>query len=125
MNKIAYLHNHTDHGSNLRMLDCINKVPALIDRAVELQAYGLAVTDHESLSAHVQALKYVKEGKEKGTIPEDFKLILGNEIYLVNSLEEVRNNYISKETQFWHFIILAKDLVGHKQLRELLSLIHI
>ena len=122
MNKIAYLHNHTDHGSNLRMLDCINKVPALIDRAVELQAYGLAITDHESLSAHVQALKYVKEGKEKGTIPEDFKLILGNEIYLVNSLEEVRNNYIPKETQFWHFIILAKDLVGHKQLRELSSL---
>ena len=115
------LHDHSDY-SNLRLVDSIDKIKNLIYRSVELGHKGIAITDHESVSAHVDALKVVKEGKEKGTIPEDFKLILGNEIYLVNSLEEVRNNYIPKETQFWHFILLAKDIVGHRQLRELSSL---
>lgn len=115
------LHDHSDY-SNLRLVDSIDKIKNLIYRSVELGHKGIAITDHESVSGHVDALKVVKEGKEKGTIPEDFKLILGNEIYLVNSLEEVRDNYVPKETQFWHFILLAKDLVGHRQLRELSSL---
>ena len=34
----------------------------------------------------------------------DFKIILGNEIHLVDSLEEVRDNYKGKETKFFHFI---------------------
>ena len=115
------LHDHDDY-SNIRLVDSINKVKNLIYRSVELGHKGLAITDHESVSGHVDALKIVKEGKQNGTIPKDFKLILGNEIYLVNSLEEVRDNYVPKETKFWHFILLAKDAVGHHQLRELSSL---
>lgn len=115
------LHDHTEY-SNLRLVDSIDKVKALIYRAVELGRNGIAITDHESVSGHVDAIKVVKEGKEKGKIPKDFKLILGNEIYLVDSLESVRENYISKVTKFWHFILLAKDAEGHRQLRELSSL---
>ena len=46
---------------------------------------------------------------------KDYKLILGNEIYLCNrkSIEE------DKEYIFYHFILLAKDAIGHKQIREL------
>ena len=44
----------------------------------------------------------------------DFKIILGNEIYLIKKEE-----YKLPETKFWHFILLAKDLKGYMQIREL------
>ena len=47
-------HAHTDF-SNLRLLDCINPVEKLIDRAIEMGLSGIAITDHEAVSAHVRA----------------------------------------------------------------------
>ena len=113
-------HCHTDR-SNIRLLDSTNSVKDLILTAVKLNYKGVAITDHECLSAHVQAIKLAREFKQKGEIPEDFKLILGNEIYLVDSLEEVKDNYKSGETKFPHFLLLAKDKEGHEQLRILSS----
>lgn len=54
------LHNHTEY-SNLRLLDCINKVEDLINYAHELKLNGVAITDHEALSAHIKALKFYKQ----------------------------------------------------------------
>ena len=51
---------------------------------------------------------------------QNFKLILGNEIYLVrNGLN--KDNFIAGEDRYYHFILLAKDDIGHKQIRELSS----
>ena len=118
---MIHLHVHDDY-SNIRLIDSINKIDNLVKKAVELKNSGIAITDHESVSGHIQALQVVESGKKSGAIPKDFKLILGNEIYLVNSLEEVKDNYIPKQTKFWHFLLLAKDEIGHKQLRILSSL---
>ncbi len=118
---MTYLHNHTDRGSNLRMLDCTTKTKSLIDRALELGASGVAITDHESLSSHVEAIKYINELRTKKRINDDFKLVLGNEIYLIDEIENI-NNQKKVSTPFYHFILLAKDAVGHKQLRYLSSL---
>lgn len=118
---MIHLHVHSDY-SNIRLIDSINKIPKLIGRAVELNNQGIAITDHESVSGHVRAIQEVKKGKSNGTIPECFKLILGNEIYLVDSIEKVRDNYQSGITKFWHFLLLAKDEIGHRQIRELSSL---
>jgi len=83
---------------------------------------GVAFTEHESVSSHVKAIQATEKLKEKGKIDKDFKLILGNEIYLVDSLEEVRDNYKSGgRTKFPHFILLAKDEIGHEQLRYMSS----
>ena len=135
------LHNHTDY-SNIRMLDSTNKVEKLIDRAVSLRLNGIAITDHESLSGHIKAIKHLKSLREKAaarveiTPPDqeelyttavaardyinNFKLILGNEIYLVrNKLD--KNNYVKGEDRYHHFILLAKDEIGHEQLRQLSS----
>ncbi len=102
-------HNHT-HYSNLRLPDAIIKPTDLIDRAYELGLSGVAITDHEVLSAHVEAIKHFnKNYKDK-----DFKLILGNEPYLV----EKRDMGI----KYPHFLILAKNKLGHKALRELSSI---
>ncbi len=113
-------HCHTDV-SNIRLLDSTNKVKDLLKCSVEMGYKGIAITDHEVLSAHVQAIKTVREMKKKNTMPEDFKLILGNEIYLVDSLEEVKDNYKSGVTKFPHFLLLAKDEIGHEQLRVMSS----
>jgi DNA polymerase-3 subunit alpha len=114
-------HNHTDY-SNLRLLDCTNSVEDLILTAANIGYKGIAISDHETVSAHVQAIKKTRELKEKKKIPEGFKLILGNEIYLCNDIESVKDNYKSGVTKFPHFLILSRDKIGHEQLRLLSSL---
>ena len=75
-----------------------------------MKLLGVSISDHESISGHVKAIQKQKQLLEKGI---DFKIMLANEIYLVDSLEEVRDNYQSKVTKFYHFILLAKDAIGH------------
>jgi DNA polymerase-3 subunit alpha len=96
-------HNHTDK-SNIRLLDSTNRTKDLFETAAKLNYKGLAITDHECLSAHLEAIKIVRSMKKSGKLSDDFKLILGNEIYLVDSLEEVKDNYKSGETKFPHFL---------------------
>ena len=111
------LHTHTEY-SNFRLLDSTNKLNKVIDVAYELGLKGIAITDHETISGHVKAIqKHKKMMKEN----KDFKVILGNEIYLVDSLEEVRDNYKSGETVFYHFSLLAKDESGAEQIRRISS----
>lgn len=118
---VINVHCHTDY-SNIRLLDCINSVKELIEGAVKVGYKGIAITDHESLSAHVKALEVVEKLKKDNKIPQDFKLILGNEPYLVDSITDVRDNYVGGgKTKFPHYILLAKNLEGHKQLRILSS----
>ena len=100
-------HNHTEY-SNLRLLDCINKPKALINKAIELGLTGIAITDHECLSAHMEVNQYAKELREKNP---DFTVALGNEIYLTDTRD--------RGQRYYHFILIAKDAIGHRQLREL------
>jgi DNA polymerase-3 subunit alpha len=113
-------HNHTSK-SNFRLLDCTNSVEDLIQTSADLGYKGISITDHETVSAHVEAIQVTNKLKKSGKIPEDFQLILGNEVYLVNSIEEVKDNYKSGVTKFPHFILIAKDKKGHEQLRYLSS----
>lgn len=103
-------HSHT-HYSNIRLLDCINTPEKLIDRAIELGLSGIAITDHESLGGSVTIDKYRHEIAEKYPA---FKVAIGNEIYLT----ENRKN----GQKYFHFILIAKDAIGHKILRELSSI---
>ena len=103
------VHSHTEY-SNIRILDSINKIPALVKYAREIGLKGISITDHACLSGHVQANILAQDILKED--PE-FKLVLGDEIYLVDKRE---NNI-----KYWHFILLAKDSIGHKQLRILSS----
>lgn len=111
------VHTHSEY-SNLRLLDSINGITDLINGAVEAGYNGIGITDHESLSGHVKAIRHVKEQKQKEKIPKDFKLILGNEIYLIDDLDNYKDNYDSKTMRYYHFLLLAKNKEGHKLLRE-------
>lgn len=114
------VHNHTDY-SNIRLLDSINKVEELIDKAVELNYKGIGITDHESLSGHIKAIQYIKENKENDKIPKDFKLILGDECYLIDDIDKYKNEYDKTKMAYYHFLILAKNKEGHKLLRKISS----
>lgn len=134
-------HNHTEI-SNFRLRDCIIKIPDLINRGLELNYLGICCTDHEALTAHVKFIKRYKELKElkikydqlikEGKIEEakkdkdikknlkyienfseNFKIGLGNEIYLIDSLEDVKSYY--------HFILIAKNKKGYQQIKQISS----
>lgn len=97
------------------MRDCINKTDKLIARALELGHTTIGITDHECVSNSVLVEKIWKQIKEEHP---DFKIIRGNEIYLVrNGLNA--QNFVSGQDRYFHFILLARDALGHKQLREI------
>lgn len=102
-------HSHT-HYSNIRLLDCINRPKNLIKKAYELGLSGIAITDHECVSAWMEVNKFAKEFREEH--PE-FTIALGNEIYLTDTRD--------KGQKYYHFILIAKDAIGAKAIRELSS----
>lgn len=112
------IHAHTDY-SNIRGLDSTNTVEGLITLSHQLGLKGVCITDHETLSGHVKALQFISK-KKKDEDWHDFKVGLGNEIYLCRDDLNTKN-YTKGEDGFWHFILVAKDSVGHKQLRQLSS----
>ena len=57
-----------------------------------------------------------KELKEKGKISKDFKVGLGNEIYLTDTRDKTQ---IEK---YFHFLLIAKNTRGHEALRKLSSI---
>ena len=108
------LHNHTQY-SNLRLRDCIVKEDDLIKYAVELGHEVIAITDHEAVCNAVKVEKIYKKIKKDNP---NFKVILGNEIYLCrNGLNA--SNFNREFDKYYHFVLLAKDAVGHQQIREI------
>ena len=55
--------------------------------------------------------QYAKKIREKNP---DFTIALGNEIYLTDTRDNGQ--------KYYHFILIAKDAIGHKALRELSSI---
>lgn len=66
----------------------------------------MAITDHETIAQSIRICKLQKENP-------DFKIAIGNEIYLTNTRD--------KGQKYYHYILIAKDLEGHRQLRRLSS----
>lgn len=104
------IHNHTDY-SNIRLKDSINKIESLLAYANELGHTVVGFTDHETISSWI---KIEKEAKKYPNI----KVIRGNEIYLCRN--GLNNENFNKEVdRYYHFILLAKDLIGAKQIMEI------
>jgi len=88
-----------------------------MDYALELEHQVVAITEHDTIASAIRAEKYYNKIKKDNP---NFKLIRGNEIYLVrNGLNN--QNYKKETDRYFHFILLAKDLEGHRQIREVSS----
>ena len=107
------LHNHTEYTQLRQMLDSTVKIPDLLQRVIDLGFSACAITDHGLISGHVAMLEAYDKIKEK--CPE-FKVILGNEIYLYDEKDyKVSNKYP-------HFIVWALDRKGHDYLSQFTSM---
>lgn len=110
------IHNHSSYSNALLGFpDVLCSVQDVIQRAYDLGLSGVTITEHEGISSHIQALKYYEQ------MPRDrpFVLGLGNEIYLMEEAEDLANRETHNTYPYYHFILLALDTEGHKQLREL------
>lgn len=118
-------HNHSSY-SNLRGLDAILRLDEMIQYANDIGLAGICLSEHEFIGSHLKFLSEYKRLKKAGKIRDDFRVAVGNEIYLVreDSLEELKENSASRQpmTKFYHFLLLAVNADGHKQIRELSSL---
>lgn len=103
-------HNHS-HYSNIRLLDAINRPVDMVNKAIELGLSGIAITDHECVSAWMEFNQIAQKLHESNP---NFKIALGNEIYLTDDR--------SMGQKYYHFLLIAKDALGAKALRELSSI---
>lgn len=116
--KYSNLHGHTDKSSNLRFFDSSIKINEMLDYAKNNNYGAISFTGHESLSDHISAERMYHKNKE---YYDNFKLVLGNEIYLIDKNEmEVaeENNYKASEFRFNHFLLNALDKKGHEFLQK-------
>ena len=123
MTKDNFINLHThDEYSNIRLKDSTNRIGSMIDYVANtLNQKGFAMTNHDCLSNHVKYINAVKDMKKQNLIPQDFKYILGNEIYLLDENEMNEQLENKRYVSFYHFILIALDGIGHHQLRELSS----
>ena len=70
--------------------DCINKPKNLINRAIELGLAGIAITDHECLSSAPKINFYQEEIEKEHP---DFKIAIGNEIYLTGTRDDKQSYF--------------------------------
>ena len=84
---------------------------SIVDKAIELGINMVGISEHESLSSHIILNKYAQEIKEQHP---NFKIALGNEIYLTETRD--------KNQKYYHSLLCAKDAIGHQTLRELSSI---
>ena len=108
-------HSHTDR-SNFRLRDSTNRLDQLCWYAAKDLGHNfIAITDHETIATAIDCQKIEKEIRKEYP---NFKVIRGNEIYLCRDGLN-KDNYERGKDRFWHWILLAKDAIGHEQLREI------
>lgn len=107
----------------------------MIVYANKIKLKGIVLSDHEVLSGHVKFIDAYKKHRKKmfdkdtpnpNPLPDNFKIGLGNEIYLVeeDSLEELKENVANRnpDSKYYHFLLIASNANGHHQLRQLSSI---
>lgn len=106
MKKYIPLHVH----SHYSLLDGLSKPQQIADRCKEIEVNACALTDHGNIAGSVQ---FYKQMKANGIKP-----ILGCELYICrgNADEKVKENM-----KLEHFLVLAKNLDGWKNLISLVS----
>ncbi|MFL0792593.1 MAG: DNA polymerase III subunit alpha, partial [Prochlorococcus sp.] len=104
------LHNHSDYS----LLDGASQLPQMVQRAAELGMPALALTDHGVMYGAIELLKLCKA--------TGIKPIIGNEMYVINgSIDDPQ----PKKERRNHLVVLAKNVVGYRNLVKLTSLSHL
>jgi DNA polymerase-3 subunit alpha len=108
----VHLHVHSEYS----LLDGACRIPELAARAAELKMPALALSDHGNLFG---AIEFYKECQKAGVKP-----IVGCEVYLAPGSRFDRKANSAKEAAT-HFLLLAKDEEGYRNLVKLVSMAHL
>jgi DNA polymerase-3 subunit alpha len=108
----VHLHVHSEYS----LLDGLSRIPELAARAAELKMPALALSDHGNLFG---AIEFYQECRKAGVKP-----IIGCEVYLAPGSRLDRKANSAKEAST-HFLLLAKNETGYKNLVKLVSSAHL
>ncbi len=106
----VHLHCHSEYS----LLDGANRIEDLIKRAQHYEMPALAITDHGNMHA---AWEFQEKAKKAGVKP-----ILGMEAYVAPGDRKQRGRPAPGVKPYYHLVLLARDLVGYKNLVKLTSL---
>ena len=106
MKKYIPLHVH----SHYSLLDGLSKPQQIADRCKEIGVNACALTDHGNIAGSVQ---FYKQMKANGIKP-----ILGCELYICRGKADEK---VKENMKLEHFLVLAKNLEGWKNLISLVS----
>jgi DNA polymerase-3 subunit alpha len=111
-NKMSFVHLHCH--SEYSLLDGANRIDGLIKRAQEFEQPALAITDHGNLHAAWEFQEKAHKAK--------IKPIIGMEAYVAPGDRRTRTRATPGSKPYYHLILLARDLVGYRNLVKLSSL---
>jgi len=106
----VHLHTHSEYS----LLDGANRIDDLIARAQEFEQPALAITDHGNLHAAWEFQEKAKKAK--------LKPIIGMEAYVARGDRRDRSRAAAGEKNYFHLVLLARDIEGYKNLVKLSSL---
>ena len=106
-NSFVHLHAHTEYS----MLDGAAKIEPFLNRILELEQPGAAITDHGNLYG---ALEFYNSAIEKKLKP-----IIGYEAYVISDSRFERPD--RKNNKRYHLTLLAENTVGYWNLVEMAS----
>ena len=110
MADFVHLHNHSEYS----LLDGLSRVEDIVTRAKELGMKSIAITDHGNMYGTIQ---FYKECVAAGIKP-----IIGCEIYIA---KRSRFDKTVDDKDYNHLILLAKNLIGYKNLMKIISKSHL
>lgn len=114
--QFVHLHVHSQYS----LLDGIASVQTLVDKAVADGMPGIALTDHGNMFGIKEFVNYVKKINADRDADKKFKPIIGCEMYVARgSMHEKKTRSDGKE--YYHLVVLAKNLTGYRNLIKLVS----
>lgn len=110
----VHLHNHT----YFSLLDAAASPDKLIQAAVQDGQRALAITDHGVMFG---CFEFYKKAKKAGVKP-----IVGVEAYIAirKHTDRERVDASGKQRNYYHLVLLAKNLTGYKNIMKLTSIGH-
>ncbi len=109
---MSFVHLHCH--SEFSLLDGANRIDDLIKRAQHYEMPALAITDHGNMHA---AWDFQEKARKAGVKP-----IMGMEAYVAPGDRRTRGRPGPGQKPYYHLVLLARDLVGYKNLVKLSSL---
>lgn len=111
MEPFVHLHVHTEYS----LLDGANRIPDLVQAAVEDEHQAIAITDHGNLFGAVEFYKSCRSA--------DVKPILGCEVYVAQ--DSHRKGHNKRDNPYTHLTLLARNAAGWRNLMQLTSIAHL